>query len=161
MRRRQFITFLPGPNSGWPRDVRVQHSRWMHLIATLSGMAYMLSSPSSLSQEFVSQSVKAASEQQVFNNACRTCHTINEGDNRWGPNLYKIIGRQAGSLPDYNYSSALKGAGFVWDKEKLERFIANPDEVVPGNNMKPYGGLASTDDRTRIVSFLQSVASGR
>ena len=161
MRRRQFITFLPGPNSGWPQDVRVQHSRWMHLIATLSGMAYMLSSPSSLSQEFVSQSVKAASEQQVFNNACRTCHTINEGDNRWGPNLYKIIGRQAGSLPDYNYSSALKGAGFVWDKEKLERFIANPDEVVPGNNMKPYGGLASTDDRTRIVSFLQSVASGR
>jgi cytochrome c len=160
MRRRQFITFLPGPNSGWPQDVRVQHSRWMHLIATLSGMAYMLSSPSSLSQEFVSQSVKAASEQQVFNNACRTCHTINEGDNRWGPNLYKIIGRQAGSLPDYNYSSALKGAGFVWDKEKLERFIANPDEVVPGNNMKPYGGLASTDDRARIVSFLQSVASG-
>jgi cytochrome c len=133
----------------------------MHLIATLSGMAYMLSSPSSLSQKFVSQSVKAASEQQVFNNACRTCHTINEGDNRWGPNLYKIIGRQAGSLPDYNYSSALKGAGFVWDKEKLERFIANPDEVVPGNNMKPYGGLASTDDRARIVSFLQSVASGR
>jgi cytochrome c len=133
----------------------------MHLIATLSGMAYMLSSPSSLSQEFVSQSVKAASEQQVFNNACRTCHTINEGDNRWGPNLYKIIGRQAGSLPDYNYSSALKDAGFVWDKEKLERFIANPDEVVPGNNMKPYGGLASTDDRARIVSFLQSVASGR
>jgi cytochrome c len=161
MRRRQFITFLPGPNSGWPQDVRVQHSRWMHLIATLSGMAYMLSSPSSLSQEFVSQSVKAASEQQVFNNACRTCHTINEGDNRWGPNLYKIIGRQAGSLPDYNYSSALKGAGFVWDKEKLERFIANPDEVIPGNNMKPYGGLASSDDRTRIVSFLQSVASGR
>jgi len=161
MRRRQFITFLPGPNSRWPQDVRVQHSRWMHLIATLSGMAYMLSSPSSLSQEFVSQSVKAASEQQVFNNACRTCHTINEGDNRWGPNLYKIIGRQAGSLPDYNYSSALKGAGFVWDKEKLERFIANPDEVVPGNNMKPYGGLASTDDRARIVSFLQSVASGR
>ena len=161
MRRRQFITFLPGPNSRWPQDVRVQHSRWMHLIATLSGMAYMLSSHSSLSQESVSQAKEATSEQQVFNNACRTCHTIKEGDNRQGPNLYKIIGRKAGSLPDYNYSSAMKGAGFVWDKEKLERFIANPDEVVPGNNMKPYGGLASSDDRTRIVSFLQSVASGR
>ena len=161
MKRRQLITFLAWPKPGWPQDLRAQHSRLVHPIVTLSGMAYMLSSPSSLSQEFVSQSVKAASEQQVFNNACRTCHTINEGDNRWGPNLYKIIGRQAGSLPDYNYSSALKGAGFVWDKEKLERFIANPDEVVPGNNMKPYGGLASSDDRTRIVSFLQSVASGR
>ena len=160
MRRRQFITFLPGPNSRWPQDVRVQHSRWMHLIATLSGMAYMLSSPSSLSQEFVSQSVKAASEQQVFNNACRTCHTTKQDDNRLGPHLNNIIGRRAGSLPDYVYSSAMRGAGFSWDKEKLERFIADPDELVPGNRMKPYDGLASDADRARIVTFLQSVTAG-
>jgi cytochrome c len=96
----------------------------------------------------------AASEQQAFNNACRTCHMVKEGDNRLGPNLHKIIGRKAGSLPDYNYSSAMKEAGFIWDKEKLERFIANPDEVVPGNSMKPYGGVASTEDRTKIVAFL-------
>jgi cytochrome c len=105
--------------------------------------------------------VDAASGQQVFNNACRTCHTTKEGDNRLGPHLNKIIGRKAGSLPDYGYSSALKGADFVWDEAKLERFIANPDELVPGNNMKPYSGLASIDDRARIVSFLRSVASGR
>ena len=92
---------------------------------------------------------------------CRTCHTTKEGDNRLGPHLYKIIERKAGSLPDYGYSSALKGADFVWDEEKLERFIANPDELVPGNSMKPYGGLASVDDRARIVSFLRSVASGQ
>src|SRR5246127_769309 len=159
MRRRQFITFLPGPNSGWPQDVRVQHSRWMHLIATLSGMAYMLLSPSSLSQEFVSQSVKAESEQQVFNNPCRTCHTIKEGDNRLGPNLYKIVGRKAGSLQNYGYSSAMKGADFVWDKEKLDRFIAKPDEVVPGNNMKPYGGLTSAEDRAKVIVFLESPAT--
>jgi cytochrome c len=96
----------------------------------------------------------AASEQQAFNNACRTCHMVKEGDNRLGPNLHQIIGRKAGSLPDYNYSSAMKEAGFAWDKEKLERFIANPDEVVPGNNMKPYGGLVSSDDRTKILAFL-------
>src|SRR2546425_2425299 len=154
MRRRQFITFLARPKSGRPRDVRVQHSDWLHLIVTLSGMACMLSSPSSLSQELVSQGVAAASAEQVFNNACRTCHTIKEGDNRLGPNLYKIIGRQAGSLPDYNYSSAMKEAGFVWDEEKLGRFIANPDEIVPGNSMKPYGGLASRDDRAKIIAFL-------
>jgi cytochrome c len=161
MRRRQFITLLARPNSGWPQDVRVRHSDWVHLIVTLSGMACLLSSPSALSQALVSQSMGAASEQQVFNNACRTCHTIKEGDNRQGPNLHKIIGRKAGSLPDYNYSSAIKGAGFVWDEEKLERFIANPDEVVPGNNMKPYSGLASTDDRTKVLAFLKSVSTGR
>ena len=97
----------------------------------------------------------------MFNNACRTCHAMREGDNRLGPHLYRIVGRKAGSLPDYGYSSALKSADFVWDEEKLERFIANPDELVPGNSMKPYGGLASADDRARIVSFLRSVASGQ
>ncbi len=161
MRRRQFITFLVRPNSGWPQDLGVRHNKWVRLLMALSGMTYMLSSPSALSQELVTQDLEAASEQQVFNNACRTCHTIKEGDNRLGPNLYKIIGRKAGSLPDYNYSSAMKGAGFVWDEEKLEHFIANPDEVVPGNNMKPYSGLASTDDRKKVMVFLLSVTTGR
>jgi hypothetical protein len=40
----------------------------------------------------------------------------------------------------------MKGADFVWDTGKLDSFIAKPDEVVPGNNMKPYGGLASAED---------------
>ncbi len=81
----------------------------------------------------------------IFNNACRTCHATKEGDNRLGPHLHKIIGRKAGSLSNYGYSSAMKGADFVWDREKLDRFIANPDEMVPGNSMKPYGGLTSVD----------------
>ena len=161
MRRRQFTTVLARLKSGWPQGVRVRHIDRVHLIATLTGMAYMLSSPSSLSQELVSQGIEAASEQQLYNNACRTCHTIKEGDNRLGPNLYQIIGRKAGSLTDYNYSSAMKSADFVWDEEKLEHFIASPDEVVPGNNMKPYSGLASTDDRTKVIAFLLSVSAGR
>ena len=154
MRRRPFIALLARPKSGWPQDVHVQRRDRVRLIVTLSGMACLLSSPSSRSQELPPPGVETASEQQVFNNACRTCHTIKDGDNRWGPNLYKIIGRKAGSLPDYNYSSAMKSAGFVWDEEKLEHFIASPDEVVPGNNMRPYGGLASAEDRKRVVIFL-------
>ena len=100
----------------------------------------------------------STSGQLIFNNACRTCHTTKEGDNRLGPNLHNIIGRKAGSLPSFGYSSAMKGADFVWDKEKLDSFIAKPDEVVPGNNMKPYGGLASAEDRTKLIAFLQSPA---
>jgi cytochrome c len=161
MKRRQFITFIAWPHAGWPQGLRVRHRDWVRLIVMLSAMAYMLSSHSTLSQELASQGKEAASEQQVFNNACRTCHTIKEGDNRQGPNLYKIMGRKAGSLPDYTYSSAMKGADFVWDEEKLEHFIASPDEVVPGNNMKPYSGLASTDDRTKVIAYLRSVSTGR
>jgi cytochrome c len=140
MRRYQFITLLA-------RRGRV------HLIVALSGLACMLSPPAALPQ-VSQQGTGAASEQQAFNNACRTCHVMREGDNRLGPNLHKIVGRKAGSLPNYNYSSAMKEAGFVWDKEKLERFIANPDEVVSGNSMKPYNGIASSDDRAKIVAFL-------
>ena len=95
----------------------------------------------------------------TFNNACRTCHTMKEGDNRLGPNLHNVIGRKAGSLPNYGYSSAMKGADFVWDKEKLDRFIAKPDEVVPGNNMKPYGGLTSAEDRAKVIAFLESLTT--
>jgi cytochrome c len=115
-------------------------------------MACLLSSSSALPQ--ASQGSEPASGQQAFNNACRTCHMAREGDNRLGPNLFKTIGRKAGSLPNYNYSSAMKEADFVWDEEKLDRFIANPDEVVPGNNMKPYGGLTSKDERAKIIAFL-------
>jgi cytochrome c len=94
------------------------------------------------------------SGEQAFNNACRTCHVARDGDNRLGPNLYKIVGRKAGSLSGYKFSSAMKGTEFVWDEETLDRFIANPDEVVVGNNMKPYGGLASSEDRKKIITFL-------
>jgi cytochrome c len=55
----------------------------------------------------------------------------------------------------------MKSADFVWDEEKLNRFIANPDETVPGNNMKPYGGLASAEDRAKILAFLRSLTTGQ
>jgi len=108
-------------------------------------------------QEPAGKGADTETGQLTFNNACRTCHTTKEGDNRLGPNLHNIIGRKAGSLQNYGYSSAMKGADFVWDKEKLDRFIATPDEVVPGNNMKPYGGLTSAEDRAKVIVFLESL----
>jgi cytochrome c len=116
----------------------------------------MLLGFSAVPQESGHKGADTESGQLTFNNSCRTCHTIKEGDNRLGPNLHNIIGRKAGSLPNYGYSSAMKGADFVWDKEKLDRFIAKPDEVVPGNNMKPYGGLTSAEDRAKVIVFLES-----
>jgi cytochrome c len=142
---RHFIAQPAGPSSR-RRDGR------LFLMSALSGMAFVLSSPPALPQ--AAQGTEDASGQQAFNNACRTCHMVREGDNRLGPNLHKIVGRKAGSLPDYAFSSAMKEADFVWDEEKLDRFIANPDEVVPGNNMKPYGGLSSIEDRKKIIAFL-------
>jgi cytochrome c len=128
-------------------------------VALLSGIAYLVLSTFSASEELVSQNADVTSGQLMFNNVCRTCHSIREGDNRLGPHMRGIIGRKAGSLPNYSYSSAMRGANFVWDEENLERFIANPDETVPGNNMKPYGGLASAESRAKLIAFLKTLTA--
>src|SRR3954452_16236494 len=120
MRHPRFIALLAGPRSRRPRDADLRRGGRAWLIVMIGATASMLSSPS-LSQDSASQGNEVAPEQQqVFNNACRSCHTIREGDNRLGPNLHKVVGRKAGSLPGYNYSTAMKGAGFDWDEEKLE-----------------------------------------
>ena len=122
----------------------------------LSLAAVLALGANALGQETVGRGAAPEEGQLVFNNACRTCHTLKEGDNRLGPNLHKVIGRKAGSLPNYAYSSAMKGADLTWDKATLERFIANPDQVVSGHGMKPYGGVASAEERGKIIAFLES-----
>jgi cytochrome c len=98
--------------------------------------------------------------QLAFNNHCRTCHTTDEGDHRLGPSLHGVIGREAGSLPDASYSSAMADAGVVWDEATLDRFIENPNAVVPGNNMKPYSGITSPEERAKIIAYLKAEGGG-
>ena len=137
--------------------LRSTRTKRMFRILISLAIITLFSSPS-LSQD--QRGADAASGQLEFNNACRTCHTVKEGDNRLGPNLYKVLGRKAGSLPDYPYSSAMRDAGFIWDREKLDQFIAEPDAVVRSNNMKPYGGLASAEARAKVIDYLESVTTG-
>jgi cytochrome c len=94
---------------------------------------------------------------EAFNNNCRTCHSVKEGDNRLGPSLNKIIGRKAGTAPGYsNYSQGLKSSGITWDEATLDKFITNPDSVVPNNNMKPFKGITDEAVRAKIIAFLKS-----
>ena len=117
----------------------------------------LLSIPAGMAQQAPPQT---SDGQQAFNNSCRTCHSVKEGDNRLGPNLHGIVGRKAGSLPDYNYSPSMKDAGFVWDQDKLAHFLAKPEEVVSGNKMQPYGGI-SKEEATGVIAYLQSAAQQR
>jgi cytochrome c len=126
-------------------------SPWLRAMAGAGALTLLLCAPSSLAQQPASDDAA----QQAFNNSCRTCHSVKEGDNRLGPNLSKIVGRKAGALPNYNYSSSMKEAGFVWDQDKLTRFMIKPDEVVSGNKMQPYGGV-SADEAGKVVAYLQA-----
>lgn len=95
----------------------------------------------------------------TFNNRCRTCHSVKEGDNRQGPSLHAIVGRKAGSSSGYaGYSQAMKSSNIVWDEQTLDAFIANPDKVVPGHNMRPYPGLPDAQEREEIVAYLKSIS---
>ncbi|MBN7787497.1 c-type cytochrome [Ponticoccus gilvus] len=92
--------------------------------------------------------------QLAFNNHCRTCHSQDEGDNRLGPSLHGILGREAGSREGYAFSDALASADFTWDEETLDAFIENPDAVVQGHAMKPYPGIADPEVRAKILTAL-------
>ncbi|RXG84719.1 cytochrome C [Bradyrhizobium zhanjiangense] len=129
-------------------------SAWLRAISTVA-LALLLSPLLSFAQQPASDEA-----QQAFNNSCRTCHSVKEGDNRLGPNLYKIVGRKAGSLPNYNYSSSMKEAGFVWDQDKLTRFMVKPDEVVSGHKMQPYGGI-SAEEAAKVVAYLQAAGGSQ
>jgi len=97
----------------------------------------------------------------AFNNHCRTCHSVKEGDNRLGPSLHQIHGAKAGSSPGYaSYSQGLKSSGVTWDDATLDKFIENPEQVIPNNNMKPYKGIGDQAVRKQIIDYLKSQSTG-
>ncbi|HUO83247.1 MAG TPA: c-type cytochrome [Gammaproteobacteria bacterium] len=125
------------------------------VIAPSFAAALFLSAASAFADEAAGD---AEAGRLAFNNACRTCHSVKEGDNRLGPNLHGVIGREAGS-EDYAYSATLAGWARVWDAGTLDRFIADPEAVIPGNKMKPYTGISDAATRADIVAYLSEAGS--
>lgn len=86
---------------------------------------------------------------------CRSCHTIVPGGaNLTGPNLHGVFGRKAGSLENYKYSDVVKNAGFVWDAEHLDKWLAEPRTFLPGTKMT-FAGLKNEKDRVDLIAYLK------
>lgn len=89
----------------------------------------------------------------VFKRNCSICHSLDPGKNRVGPSLAGVVGRPAGSAPQYHYSAANSASGIVWTEDKLEEYLADPQRMVPGTAMM-FPGLKNPDDRRALVKFL-------
>ncbi len=87
---------------------------------------------------------------------CRTCHSDVKGRSGFGPSLYGVAGRKAGSLPGYAYSDAMKASGIVWDDAALNAFIAAPRDTVKGTYM-PYAGMKDAGKRAAVIAYLKSL----
>ena len=85
---------------------------------------------------------------------CAACHKLEAGANNVGPSLHGVFTRKAGELADFRYSPAIKRSGIVWSPETLDKFITDPQAVVPANRM-PYAGMASASDRADLIAYLQ------
>ena len=86
---------------------------------------------------------------------CRSCHTATEGGpNGVGPNLWRVFGRKAGTGADFKYSDAVKNAGFTWDAEHLDHWLAKPKDYLPGTKMT-FVGLPEEKDRTDLIAYLK------
>jgi cytochrome c len=91
---------------------------------------------------------------------CYACHSVVAGEDRLpGPNLRCVLGRRAGTLPGFEFSPALSetGAarGLVWTRATLDRFLADPQGVLPGTTMG-MPGLPGGEDRRDVIDYLES-----
>ena len=102
-----------------------------------------------------SRAADVAKGEAAFVRQCAICHTIDKGgENRVGPNLFGVVGRRAGSAPNFKYTNAFRMlATFEWTEGLLGPWIALPSVMIPGTAMGVFPGVADRD-KDDIVAYL-------
>ena len=88
---------------------------------------------------------------------CYACHALEAGASTpAGPTLHAVVGRRVAAEPGFAYSPALTALAErhrVWTPELLDRFLADPEAVVPGTYMG-FPGLADPAERRALIAWL-------
>lgn len=86
---------------------------------------------------------------------CSVCHSTEAGKNGVGPTLHGIVGSQAGDVPGYPFSPALKGSGIVWNRDTLDIWLQGPMKMVPGTRM--FQPVPDAARRREIIDYLETL----
>jgi len=93
---------------------------------------------------------------QVFR-ACMACHSVAEGEHLTGPSLAHVWNRKAGTTPGFmRYSDPVKQSGVTWDAAALDKWLANPAQLIPGNSMT-FPGIKDAKAREDVIAYLKAV----
>jgi cytochrome c len=99
----------------------------------------------------------AARGRELFEKRCTGCHSLDR--TKTGPVLRSVFGRRAAADPNFPYSDALRNAKLTWNEDTLNRWLADPDRLVPDNDMSVR--LDNAADRDAIVAYLKQLAPQR
>lgn len=97
---------------------------------------------------------EAARGAQLFGNRCALCHAAEDTRGGQGPSLAGVVGRKAAAT-DFAYSRALLGSGLTWSPDQLDRYLANPQALVPGTTMPVNVALAG--ERHALIAYLATL----
>lgn len=90
---------------------------------------------------------------------CSGCHVIDNGDQHgFGPDLFHVVNRAVGSAPGFHYSPAMQKLGGKWTTERLDAFLRNPQEYVPGTAMR-FPGVTDALQRAELIRYLAASAN--
>jgi cytochrome c2 len=91
---------------------------------------------------------------ETFEQTCTGCHALDRA--KMGPRLRNIYAQPAGRDTQFSYSDAMKGASVTWDDATLDRWLADIETVVPGNDMSFR--LNHANKRADIIAYLKQLS---
>jgi cytochrome c len=116
-----------------------------------------LAAGAALGMLFLMSQARAAPDashgEQIYQ-SCQDCHSLDTND--VGPKHRGVFGRKAASVPDYSYSAALKNSGITWKEDTLEKWLTDPQKLVPGSKM--FFHLDAAQDRADVIEYLKNRA---
>jgi len=91
---------------------------------------------------------------QLFEKRCTGCHSLDQ--DKEGPRLRGVYGRQSGTVPGFTYSAALQSSHLTWDDASLDKWLTDTDSLVAGNDMAFH--VPKQDERADIIRFLKAMS---